>query len=916
MALPASLSLSDIMHTMSPPRERGPSSPVVETLQAQDIAQMRSRALQMGIGTGGETQSTPRERELFEMVLRLTDPNLSSLDPSQLLRQADTISNLVQQRDYLSRCVEEERSRWQSDREGWDRMSEALLTRRNRQLNGPDESGRINGLEAELYKLKPHLLMQPFVPRPVPLAPRPLPPSSPTPAATAIPAPAEQGTQIAPENTSLPASTEPQTISASPEVIATTVEVQVSQPLPPTLQPPSLHALAQASSRKKMTSQLRKTLHASATASSTVQSDASAPGFPKPPSGARTVLSASPSPRKPGRTSKSRRVPPQLSVSDARAEHLLIAARRLGRERAGIVAGVISAERERMEREKADQEKERIEREKERIEREKRNRDGGGYYRERPPQVWQGPAVFQTKRNEGKDKDGSGTQYANAMTGSASVAATPAKTDAKGKGKNPQAPPTPLDSLLDAARSMQDDHGAQTPNASTSTASGTGMTTRGRGRAANANAKFVNETPEAPPPKRRRLSSNVSNPSNRVRTALDVLADQAAVFGGSDVPGNTGKGKGKEKEKEKGVVDESADNAVLPIKRKRGRPPKDRSKTAQAATPTSRLISPSAAAGPSDAAADTPNTSVSASETRPATRRVQRRRLAASTSSKAPLRQQDDLESEDDDAQNDEPVQTEQVAESEPQSLPVEVPPMNDEPAQTEKDGEPEPEPQPLRVEDQLMNDEPVQTEKVAEPEPEPQPLPVEDQPMNDEPVQTEKVAEPEPEPQPLPVEDQLMNDEPVQTEEVAESEPAPEPQPLPVEDQLTNEEPVRTEEVAEPEPGPQPHPVEDQLMNDELAQTEKTPEPEPEPQRHPVEDQPMPIETVTDTGPPIEPPQEDVRDGGPVIRPTAVVIPRPASNELVSPNADPQSVAEAVSTSPDSRPTADEEVPRPVGCR
>jgi hypothetical protein len=64
------------------------------------------------------------------------------LDPSQLLRQAETISDLIQQRDYLHRRVAEERSRWESEKEGWDRMSEALLARRNRQLNGPDESVR------------------------------------------------------------------------------------------------------------------------------------------------------------------------------------------------------------------------------------------------------------------------------------------------------------------------------------------------------------------------------------------------------------------------------------------------------------------------------------------------------------------------------------------------------------------------------------------------------------------------------------------------------------------------------------------------------------------------------------------------------------------------------------------------------
>ncbi|KAF8208315.1 hypothetical protein K438DRAFT_1516433, partial [Mycena galopus ATCC 62051] len=102
-----------------------------ETLQDKDVAQMRARALQMGLGTEDNTQSTPRERELFEMVLRLTNPNLPSLDPSQLMRQADTISHLVLQREYLTRRVEEERSRWECDKEGWDRMSEALLALRN-----------------------------------------------------------------------------------------------------------------------------------------------------------------------------------------------------------------------------------------------------------------------------------------------------------------------------------------------------------------------------------------------------------------------------------------------------------------------------------------------------------------------------------------------------------------------------------------------------------------------------------------------------------------------------------------------------------------------------------------------------------------------------------------------------------------
>lgn len=140
-----------------PPREVPPTSPAAEILQEHDIAQMRATALQMGLGNEEGTEATPRERELFDMVpilfyslswacymnlqvLRLTNPNLPTSDSSQLLRQADTIAGLVQQRDYLTRRVEEERSRWESEKESWDRISEALIIQRNRRVNGPEDS--------------------------------------------------------------------------------------------------------------------------------------------------------------------------------------------------------------------------------------------------------------------------------------------------------------------------------------------------------------------------------------------------------------------------------------------------------------------------------------------------------------------------------------------------------------------------------------------------------------------------------------------------------------------------------------------------------------------------------------------------------------------------------------------------------
>ncbi|KAJ6591123.1 hypothetical protein DFH09DRAFT_1138676 [Mycena vulgaris] len=698
-----SLSLSDIMHPMSPPRL--PNSPVVEILHDHEIARMRAKALQMGLGVEESAESTPRERELFDMVLRLTNPNLPSLDPSQLVHQAETISGLVHQRDYLTRQIEEERSRWECEKEGWERMAEALIIQRNRKVNGPDDSelqrmchslefenrvvkeklnhtqGRINALEAELSKLKPHLLMQPFVPRPTILPSQP--PAAPASTASHIPPPTEMETNMT-ENAPLPALTQPDPINAEPQTTdVIEIESSVPEQSPPVvLQPPTLHALAQASSyfsslpfpslqnvatsldrKKNLVTHLKKALRTGTSAtSSATQSDAPVSGFPMPPPGARTVLNASsqPQPQLPPRKfgrKKSRRSPPQLMVSDARAEHLLIAARRIGRERAGIVAGVISAERERMEREKAEREKERLERETERVEREKRNRSGGGYYRERPDRA----AVRDTPtKDESRTDSGSGSRYASAMAGYVNAAGSPTKV-AKGKGKSV---PTPLDSLLNAARSMMDggpdenenDAVEPPPSASTSSA-GTGMMTRRR--AANANEPTQTE---ASPPKRRRLSSNASQSPTRVRTALDVLADQAAVFS------NSGKGKGK------GQAEELATSIVPLVKRKRGRPPnKDRNKPVPepALSNASRLISPAPAPAPAPVAGPshqgTRSASISASEIspRPATKWVQRGRLASTASSIAPPRQKDDLESED---EEDELIaETDKLAEPEPE---------------------------------------------------------------------------------------------------------------------------------------------------------------------------------------------------------------------------------------------------------
>lgn len=61
------------------------------------------------------------------MLALSSRPNPSSV---QLLRQADVIAGLKEQRDFLIREADRERERWTAEREGWDRQAEALIAQR------------------------------------------------------------------------------------------------------------------------------------------------------------------------------------------------------------------------------------------------------------------------------------------------------------------------------------------------------------------------------------------------------------------------------------------------------------------------------------------------------------------------------------------------------------------------------------------------------------------------------------------------------------------------------------------------------------------------------------------------------------------------------------------------------------------
>jgi len=154
------LALSDIMHGIAPgpitsdtlgndPEENilGSESSTPEPLDNAQIELMRNRGLELI----AKMNTSSREKELLEMVrslpwLFVMNSSATKLnfglkviqltsartpDMSQLCTQAKTIQELCRQRDFIINEVEEERTRWQAERLGFNRLAEALIARRS-----------------------------------------------------------------------------------------------------------------------------------------------------------------------------------------------------------------------------------------------------------------------------------------------------------------------------------------------------------------------------------------------------------------------------------------------------------------------------------------------------------------------------------------------------------------------------------------------------------------------------------------------------------------------------------------------------------------------------------------------------------------------------------------------------------------
>jgi hypothetical protein len=294
-------------------------------------------------------------------------------------------------------------------------------------------------------------------------------------------------------------------------------------------------------------------------------------------------------------------VPVTPLTSDARSEHLLLAARKIGRERAGIVAGYIRDRKRDADAQKEhEREREVAVREMERSEREQQ---------ERPAErVVGGLSYYRTDSLDGvvaspkTPKRGSGGHYPSLSGGSGSgsgigiqspqplnptsalvdprqtmrhgiparrtvpesvavdpILTTPRQGGSSSGSQNQPGQNTPLASLIDAARMMDDgDKGA---------------TGRVNGDGRRRSAEAIGE-PETPVPKRRKVGRRAGSTvvgrdagddqggrglgSVRMKSALDVLADQAAAFSSA--------GNGKEKEKELAAPDGVAPKAKRKVK--------------------------------------------------------------------------------------------------------------------------------------------------------------------------------------------------------------------------------------------------------------------------------------------------------------------------------------------------------------
>ncbi|KAF9076390.1 hypothetical protein BDP27DRAFT_1313255 [Rhodocollybia butyracea] len=532
-------------------------------LQGEEIAQIRAKVLQMDILNSDGVSS--REKELATMVLRLAE--LSSPRSTQATSQASAIEELSLQRDYLVQKAEEERMRWESERTGWARASEALVAQRNETGRSSNQHQdlerycsilqadnadlrvkeirlhkRLSSLETEILKLKPVLLLQPFpstssrsslAHASTYLSSLPYPAASGREAASAQRAKVSRKRKLGTTETELKLAVKAVEhtanfsggIASSPSLDHRGDNGDI--PLQTVM---SLSLAQEDSSPFKV-----PTVQAESSGTLLLMSTDITPPSPSPigisPVRTRSssrkehVDSTAISPPSPSSLPK----PLIPSTSDARTEHLLLAARVIGRKRAAIASGIVDAEQERRKERRAEKEKS------------KSRKERKMEFLERPPSPGKGKTKTVTKNSSaghtkvvkkgstatvrgGMGEDGSvsrsapqraGSQHPYSRAGPKPRSLLPTSTSSSSTQLNG------MDSLLSAARSMMDSSPIDGDHDSRTSDDRQKLSSRGVGTRNTVSTSGPEDVGMAPPTKRRKI--------NRERSALDVLADQAAA---------------------------------------------------------------------------------------------------------------------------------------------------------------------------------------------------------------------------------------------------------------------------------------------------------------------------------------------------------------------------------------------------
>lgn len=114
----------------SPLRNINKHTDIEDEQEAQDLQAMRNKASDVLSGSFTSGYAELSVQEFAEMVMQLSTSEIRLR--SQVYEQAETIAHLLKQHELLVERMEEEKGRWDAERESWNRTAEVLIAQASR----------------------------------------------------------------------------------------------------------------------------------------------------------------------------------------------------------------------------------------------------------------------------------------------------------------------------------------------------------------------------------------------------------------------------------------------------------------------------------------------------------------------------------------------------------------------------------------------------------------------------------------------------------------------------------------------------------------------------------------------------------------------------------------------------------------